>query len=63
MVTGNDAEPSTFVFGPDGSKLVTLGAGTYTVTEEPPSLSPGAILRAVFSGACKSSNRQLRLVL
>ena len=42
QVTGNHPQPSTFVLTPDSSQLVTLGPGTYTITEGQP---PGVLYR------------------
>jgi hypothetical protein len=52
QVTGNNPQPSTFVLTPDSSQLVTLGPGTYTITEGQP---PRVPISATFSGKCIQS--------
>jgi hypothetical protein len=51
-VTGNNPQPRTFVLTPDSSQLVTLGPGTYTITE---GQLPGVPIVASFSDKCIQS--------
>jgi hypothetical protein len=52
-VRGNNPQPSTFVLTPGTSQqLVTLGPGTYTITEGQP---PRVPIAATFSGKCIQS--------
>ncbi len=48
IVTGNNAQPSSFSLTDGGSRSVTLGPGSFTITELP---VPG-FLPASFSGDC-----------
>jgi hypothetical protein len=55
VVTGNNnpqPQPSTFDLTPDSSKLVTMGPGTYTITEGTPA---GVPITATFSANCMQS--------
>jgi hypothetical protein len=55
VVRGNNnpqPQPSTFDLTPDSSQLVTLGPGTYTITE---GTSAGVPITATFSGNCMQS--------
>jgi hypothetical protein len=52
-VRGNNPQPSTFGLTPDSSQqLVTLGPGTYTITEGQP---PRVPIAATFSANCIQS--------
>lgn len=55
-VTGNNPQPSTLTLASGDEKSVSLGHGTYTITEQPPEL-PGnyAILFVTFIGDCNKS--------
>jgi hypothetical protein len=52
-VTGNNPQPSTFTIASGDEKSVSLGHGTYTITEQPPDSS--LILFVTFIGDCNKS--------
>jgi hypothetical protein len=49
QITGNNAQPSTFILTPGSSQVVTLGPGIFMIFEE--QLDPG-LFSTTFSGDC-----------
>jgi hypothetical protein len=55
-VTGNNPQPSTFTIASGDEKSVSLGHGTYTITEQTPEIPDNSVLLFVtFHGDCNKS--------
>jgi len=55
-VTGNNPQPSTLTLAPGDEKSISLGHGTYTITEQPPEPPGNSVLLFVtFNGDCNKS--------
>lgn len=52
-VTGNNPQPSSFTLSVGPTQAVTLGPGTFTVTES----FPGMVVPPFFLGDCKQTAR------